>query len=591
LPRFDSPSVFAALLDDEKGGRFCIRAESGEVTHKQFYWPDTNVLVTRFLTPKGVGEVTDFMPISMGDDHPEAHKLVRMVSVVRGEMKFHAYCRPAFNYARDSHEVHIERGSSTFVSASMTLRLCSGPALHQDGEGGVEARFCLSAGETCVFTLHRVLPGKEPSGVASAEDARGSFEETVRYWRAWLSHCTYKGRWREMVHRSALLLKLLTYEPTGAIVAAPTCSLPESVGGARNWDYRYTWIRDAAFTLYSLMRIGFTQEATAFMDWIDKRCHELEPDGSLRIMYGIDGEHELPEATLDHLEGYKKSRPVRVGNAAAQQRQLDIYGELLDSVYLYNKHGSPISYELWEEIRKLLGHVCKDWKAKDHGIWEVRGEPQSFVYSKAMCWVALDRGIRLAEKRSFPGDIDLWTRTRDVIYQEIQEKGWNAELKAFTQFYGGASLDAANLILPLVFFISPTDPRMLGTIEAIRKAPDAGGLVSDSLVYRYNAQGRVDGLEGGEGMFNMCTFWLVEALTRAGRYDRRLLDEARLLFEKMLGYANHLGLYSEQTGDCGEALGNFPQALTHLAMISAAYNLDRALSSPNSGWPGLPGKT
>ena len=579
LPRFDSPSVFAALLDDEKGGRFCISTQADGVTYKQFYWPDTNVLITRHLTPDGVGEITDFMPVSEGTDHAEKHRLVRLVTVVRGTMKFRVDCRPAFNFAREPHELSIAKTGATFHAPSMVLRLSTDVRLRDDGKSGVSGEFVLKSGESCVFLLHRILPGEQPAATPSAEETKASFEETVKFWRSWLAHCTYKGRWREMVQRSALVLKLLTYQPTGAIVAAATCSLPESIGGERNWDYRYTWIRDAAFTLYALIRIGFTQEAAAFMQWIDARCHELEPDGSLQVMYGIDGEHELQEETLPHLAGYLSSKPVRIGNGAFRQRQLDIYGELLDSIYLYNKYGSPISYELWEQVSRLLAWVCRHWKDKDHGIWEVRGQPRDFVYSKAMCWVALDRGLRLAGKRSFPGDFDTWLKNRDAIYTEIQEKGWDSKRQAFTQFYGGDSLDAANLIFPLVFFMAPSDPRMLRTIEEIRKPPDAGGLLSDSLLYRYNAQASVDGLEGTEGSFNMCTFWLVEALTRAGRHDLRFLDEARLLFEKMLGYANHLGLYSEQTGACGEALGNFPQALTHLAMISAAFNLDAALDS------------
>jgi GH15 family glucan-1,4-alpha-glucosidase len=336
-------------------------------------------------------------------------------------------------------------------------------------------------------------------------------------------------------------------------------------------------LRDAAFTLYGLLRIGFTEEAARFMDWLEARCRELEPDGSLQIMYGIDGRHELGEETLDHLEGYRGSGPVRIGNAAYRQLQLDIYGEIMDSAYLYNKYGTPISYELWTYLRRMVDWISNHWRQPDEGIWEVRGGRQHFVYSKVLCWVALDRGLRLAEKRSFPADQARWLRVRDEIYEQVMSEGWDGEREAFVQHYGSRSLDAANLIMPLVFFLSPTDPRALATLRATLRPVREGGLVSNSLVYRYNLEDNADGLPGREGTFNMCTFWLVEALTRAGKTDRAHLEKARVMFEEMLGYANHLGLYAEQTGASGEALGNFPQAFTHLSLISAAYNLDRAL--------------
>jgi GH15 family glucan-1,4-alpha-glucosidase len=586
FPHFDSPSVFAALLDEKKGGRFRLAPTSSDATCKQLYWPDTNVLITRFLSTGGVGEITDYMPMEEPGTWHGEHQLVRHVRVPQGSMKFRLECRPAFNYARDKHTLKLCPDGASFASARLSLGLASTVPLQEDGDG-VVAEFTLEAGQTANFLLQEIPAGSGCGEALKAAEADILFARTVGYWRRWISGCRYNGRWQEMVRRSALVLKLLTYHPTGAIVAAPTCSLPEHFGGTRNWDYRYTWIRDAAFSLYGLLRIGFTEEAAQFMNWLEARCHELEPDGSLQIMYGIDGRHDLSEETLDHLEGYRGSRPVRIGNEASRQIQLDIYGELMDSVYLYNKYGSPISHELWRELKRLIDWVCDNWQRKDQAIWEVRGGQQHFVYSKVMCWVALDRALRLADKRSFPAPRERWLACRDAIYEEIMSKGWSEERQAFIQYYGSNSLDAANLIMPLVFFMSPTDPRMLKTLDAICRSPQEGGLLADSLVYRYNVTESDDGIEEDEGTFNMCSFWLVEALTRAGRVDHKRVEQARLMFEKMLGYANHLGLYAEETGHHGEALGNFPQAFTHLALISAAFNLDRALS-PGKGWPGLP---
>lgn len=578
LPHFDSPSVFSAILDGEKGGHYKISPCQGtRYNMKQFYWPETNVLVTRILSPDGVAEIIDFMSVTPDGGKSHRTRLHRLVRQVRGRLKFTLTVHPAFNYGKHKHNVELCATGARFFSPKLNIRLTSAIALQTDGTN-CSAEFNLTDGHSQTFILEEIPDNeKDLCLLPNEEEAQALFEHTIQYWRNWLSQCTYTGRWRETVHRSALTLKMLTFQPTGAIVAAPTCSLPEEIGGERNWDYRYTWVRDAAFTLYAFLRIGFTEEAARFMEWIEQRCQELNPDGSLQIMYSIRGEHKLVEKSLKNLRGYRNSRPVRIGNGAYNQLQLDIYGELMDSVYLYNKYGTPISYDLWTHLRRLVDWVCLNWRKKDEGIWEVRSGQQHFVYSKLMCWVAVDRGLRLADKRSFPCNRQTWLKTRDILYEQIMKKGWNEKRQAFVQHYGSSHLDAANLMMPLVFFVSPNDPRMIKTLSAMLASPEKGGLVSDSLVRRYNVEESRDGLKGSEGTFNICTFWMVEALTRAGKTNTAHLERARLIFEQMLGYANHLGLYSEEIGPSGEALGNFPQAFTHLALISAAYNLDKAL--------------
>jgi GH15 family glucan-1,4-alpha-glucosidase len=578
IPHFDSPSVFAAILDDEKGGCFEITTDETDVSTKQLYWPDTNVLLTRFHTPSGIAEIQDFMPVGLPTRSPWQHQLIRRVRMTQGSIRFRVRCHPAFNYARSSHRTIINKQGAAFHTSELSLGLATNIPLTRD-DSGVSALFSLEEEQTAVFVLRPIEPGSDCGSWPSSAEAADLFEQTVNYWHRWISRCTYTGRWREIVRRSALCLKLLTFEPTGAIVAAPTCSLPETPGGVRNWDYRYTWMRDAAFTVYAFLKIGFTEEADRFLKWLAARAKEVEADGSLQIVYGIDGRHDLTEQTLDHLKGYRGAQPVRIGNGAYTQLQLDIYGELLDAVYLYNKHVMPIGHDTWTRIRHRLDWLCEHWQQPDEGIWETRGGRRQFVYSKLMCWVALDRGLRLADKRSFPADRARWLNVRDQIYEDIMQRGWNAERRAFVQHYDSNVLDASNLIMPLVFFLSPNDPRMLDTLAAINRPPKHGGLVSDGLVYRYDSETGEDGLHGREGTFNMCTFWLVEALARAGRFERAKLDEARLLFERMMGYANHVGLYAEQIGAGGEALGNFPQAFSHLALISAAVNLDRSLGN------------
>ncbi|UQA63594.1 glycoside hydrolase family 15 protein [Polyangium aurulentum] len=578
FPHFDSPSVFAALLDHEKGGQFSISPVCDDVTFKQHYWPDTNVLVTRFLSADGVGEIEDFMPCGApGAPEWREDQIVRRLKVARGSLEMEVRCEPAFDYARTSGSVSISAHGATFEGPGLLLSLSSQVPLTATARGA-RARFVMKEGESTTFVLRRVGADAACRRPPSDAEADELFEETVHFWRDWLSKCTYRGRWREVVNRSALVLKMLTFDPTGAIVAAPTCSLPEELGGVRNWDYRYTWIRDAAFTLYAFLRVGFTDEAARFMEWLEARCREADGGQPLQVVYGIDGRKDLIESALGHLDGYRGSRPVRIGNGAYEQLQLDIYGELMDSIYLFNKYGAPISFDLWNELRRILNWVCDNWQREDEGIWETRGGRRHFVYSKLMCWVALDRGLRLADKRSFPADRARWLKERDTIYNEIMTRGWNDQRQSFVQHYGGDAIDASTLLMPLVFFLSPVEPKMLKMLDVISRSPRDGGLLSDGLVYRYDTLHPEDGLVGQEGTFNMCTFWLVEALTRAGRSDRRRLEKARLLFERMLGYANHLGLYAEQTSITGEALGNYPQALTHLALISAAYNLDKALN-------------
>jgi GH15 family glucan-1,4-alpha-glucosidase len=581
-PHFDSPSIFGAILDDKKGGRFQIYPVAEKVGQRQFYWPSTNILITRFSLEDGIAEIEDFMPIGASPDSPVFRQLHRRVRCVRGPIRLSAICRPAFDYGRRTHEVQITEHGATFRSGDTHFTLSARVPLKREADGAVSADFTLKEGESRTFIFQN---DGDASGTAEAQrlqseaDSSEPFERTVKFWQDWLSHCTYRGRWRERVERSALALKLLTFEPTGAVVASITTSLPEVVGGSRNWDYRFAWIRDAAFTIYALVRIGFTAEAAGFVDWLqnDVSKHHRYGGEHLPPVFTIFGEPVSGETILDHWEGYRGSSPVRIGNGAVTQYQADVYGELMDSLYLYNKYVSPVSYDFWVSIRHRLDWLCDNWQKPDEGIWEMRNGQQDFVYSKLMNWVALDRGIRLSEKRSFPGNHTRWLEARDQIYEEIMNKGWSEKRKAFTQYYGSEDLDASVLIMPLVFFMAPTDPRMINTIKAILARPEEGGLVSDGLVYRYPPTARVDGLPGEEGTFNMCSFWLVEALTRAGHANPEWLDESRLLFERMLGYASHLNLYAEQTSFQGEALGNFPQAFTHLALISAAFNLDRAL--------------
>jgi GH15 family glucan-1,4-alpha-glucosidase len=582
-PRFDSPSVFASLLDHRQGGHFSISPDGrGHVT-KQLYLPGTAILITRFLSPAGVGEVVDFMPVIHGAA-TDRHRLVRLVRVVRGELDFVLDCEPRFDYARQGHKTEITDDGVAFHGddgTELALHVVRRPGIapadmvHASQHGnGVRAAVTLTQGE-----IGGVILESSPDGApreVEPEEVLQMFADTRDFWRGWVGRSNYVGRWREQVERSAITLKLMTYAPTGALVAAPTAGLPEQPGGERNWDYRYTWVRDASFSVYALLGLGYTEEAEAFLRWLSARlaAGAAGTNGNndsaappLQIMYRIDGSPDIVEEELGHLDGWRGSRPVRIGNGAATQLQLDIFGEALDSVHLGDLNGIPLTHDGWVGLTRVIDWLCDHWDQPDDGIWETRGGRADFSYGRLMSWVALDRAISIARRRALPADIAHWTAARDMVYRQIMERGWNDDRHAFVQHYQTSVLDAALLYMPLVGFIAPRDPMWLSTLAAMDDE-----LVSDSLVYRYDPSASPDGLRGSEGTFSMCTFWYVDALARAGR-----LDDARLTFEKMLTYSNHLGLYAEEIGPTGEQLGNFPQAFSHLALISAAVNLDHQL--------------
>ena len=575
-PRFDSPSIFASLLDADKGGYMRVAPATDKYVSRQLYFPDTAILITRFLTEAGVGEVADFMPIA-GRQATDRHRLVRQVKVVRGAMNFVADIRPRFDYGRAKHTLDMTNDGFMFSSGDQHLTLHPTGrrqfSLGEHDDTAVEhigddlrIRMTLREGETAGVVLESM--GGQPHRIPAAE-LQQLVDDTTKFWRDWVHRSTYRGRWREVVSRSAMTLKLMTYAPTGALVAAPTAGLPELTGGERNWDYRYTWIRDASFSVHALIGLGYLGEAAAFGQWVRDRLIEHGGDSTapMKIMYRVDGSSDLTEETLDHLEGWRGSRPVRIGNGAADQLQLDIYGEALDAVAKIDARGLQTAYQGWTATSDVIDWLCDHWDQPDEGIWETRGGRMNFTYGRVQSWVALDRAIRLAEGRGRPADINRWRSTRDAIYNQVMTRGWNPERNAFTQHYETDVLDSSLLMMPLMGFISPVDPMWLQTLAAMDEE-----LVSDSLVYRYNPSASPDGLAGNEGTFSLCTFWYVDALARSGR-----LDDADLVFEKMQTYANHLGLYSEEIGITGEQLGNFPQAFSHLALINAAINLDYQL--------------
>ncbi|WP_256809502.1 glycoside hydrolase family 15 protein [Pseudomonas siliginis] len=568
-PEFDSPTIFCSLLDTPEAGIFQLAPDLPDARREQIYLPDTNVLQTRWLSEHAVVEITDLLPI--GDDVDALPLLMRRVRVVSGSATFNLRCAVRHDYGRADTRAEMDEKDVTFHAAGQpSIRLASDQAMQIDAQAAV-AQFTLKHNETAAFML---------GGSDDPRFAEGAgelcMERTLKYWRGWIGQSNYRGRWREIVNRSALALKLLTSRRHGAILAAATFGLPETPGGERNWDYRYTWIRDASFTVYAFMRLGFVDEANHYMQWLRGRVSDCcGKPMKLNILYAIDGQQELPETELTHLSGHGGAQPVRIGNGAYDQIQLDIFGELMDAVYLVNKYGDAISHEGWRHVGEVVDQVCENWQSEDVGIWEMRGETHHFLHSRLMCWVALDRAIRLASKRSLPAPFARWDDTRQAIYTDIWENFWDEERGHFVQYKGGTALDGSMLLMPLVRFVSAKDPRWLSTLEAIEKT-----LVRDGMVYRYrNEDANIDGLSGTEGAFAACSFWYVECLARAGQ-----VEKAHLEFEQLLRYANPLGLYAEEFDSHGRHLGNTPQALTHLALISAASFLDRKLSGEKSSW-------
>jgi pentatricopeptide repeat protein len=575
-PRFDSPSVFCSLLDAEKGGYFRVSPVADSYVSKQLYLPNTAMLITRFMTPDGVGEVLDFMPVIEGRP-TDRHRLVRYLRVARGTMKFQVEMQPRFDYGRASHTVDVTKAGAVFrTTGGLELTLHS-VGMRSEAEGGgqiervgdgLRASVTMREGESGRGVVLESMGG-EPRALPPAELQRLA-DDTSAYWKAWMRRSSYAGRWRETVVRSAMTLKLLTYEPTGAPVAAATLGLPEQAGGERNWDYRFTWIRDASLSMHALANLGYLEDAAKFGVWLRDRLTESagkNGTGPIKIMYRVDGSSDLTEETLDHFEGWRGSRPVRIGNGAADQLQLDIYGEAMDAIFAGDDSGLPIAYDGWLALTSVIDWVADHWDQPDEGVWETRGGRKDFTYGRFQCWVALDRAIKLAQRNGRPASIAKWVSARDMLYKQIMDRGWNPKVGAFTQHYATDVLDSSLLLMPVEGFISPTDPRWLSTLKAMD-----GELVSDSLVYRYNPAASPDGLHGEEGTFSLCTFLYVDSLARAGR-----LDDAVLTFEKMQTYGNHLGLFSEEIDSTGGQLGNFPQAFTHLSLINAAITLNREL--------------
>jgi len=567
LPHLQSPSVFAAILDVTRGGRFSIRP-TGSFDSDQRYRPNTNVLETEFTTDSGTAVLVDFMPLLSDDPVAPVSEpwIFRRVECLDGTVDLDVTFQPRFDYARARTTVEpfdggiIARGNGEHVSLT--------PALELDTDGrSARGRHAIEAGDVCWYTL-QYGQRKRPESI----EPETLLKRTRNYWRNWVHGCTqpdcpFEGEWHDMVTRSELVLKLLMHHRTGAIAAAPTTSLPELIGGTRNWDYRFSWIRDAAFTIQALLKLGHIQETTDYLDWcLDVVHSQSETFQPFQPMFGLQGAKQLTEETLDHLSGYRNSAPVRIGNAARSQLQLDVYGELILALYETSQHGEPVSETTWETMRDVIEYVCTLWNRKGAGMWEVRSDPEQFVHSKVMCWVALDRGIKMAREQGYEAPLDRWRAVRSEIHATVLEKGFNESIDSFVRsFEANHLLDAAALRIPLVGFLPVDDPRVQGTINAVRERLTT----DDGLVYRYEG---ADGIPGGEGTFVLCSFWLVDCLALSGD-----IREAETFFENVLSYASPLGLFAEEiVPETGELLGNYPQAFSHLGLINSAIYIKAA---------------
>ena len=566
FPRFDSPSVFAKLMDTNKGGSFHCKPNFEPVRKIQRYLHDSNILLTQLFSENQSVEFIDFMPVN--DDFDMDNQLIRIVKMVRGKAEFNLTIDIAPDYAR--HKAHIIKNSNYSLTTSIhseteeQFGVCSNDPLFDDKDELIST-FQMKEGDVRCFVLGQTKDLKSESADYLQNYASDCLDQTLKFWQIWIKQCNYSGKFDVNVRRSALILKLLTSHEFGSTVAAPTFSLPEKIGGDRNYDYRYTWIRDAAFTMFAFMKLGFYQESCQFMNWIQKQIEtDTSEDVKLQIMYKIDGDRDLEEKEIN-LEGYKKSKPVLIGNAATEQIQLDVFGELMDTIYLFDKHGEPISYSFWKSLEKLLEFVCKNWNQPDHGIWEVRETKRHYLYTRVMCWVALDRAVKLVRKRSFPTDLEKWIENKNLIYDDIQNNFWNEDLQSFVHFKGAKTVDCAMLAMPLVHAISPSDEKWKSTMALIKKQ-----LVSDVLVFRNMHDDLPKEGEHEEGTFMIGAFWYAECLARGGK-----LKQATHHLEKLLSYGNHVNLFSEEMSLSGMHLGNFPQAFTHLSIISAAHTITK----------------